>query len=106
MIVNNEEQLIEDALKSVRWADEIIVVDSESTDMTREIVLRYTDKFFVNKWEGYAPQKRFAMSLASNEWILNIDADERISENLEKEIENLDFNSADGYKIPRKNYFY
>lgn len=104
MIVNNEEQLLQDALESVRWADEIIVVDSESTDSTRQIALKYTDKVFIHKWEGYAPQKKYALSLASNDWILNIDADERISDPLKKEILNLDFSSAAGFKIPRQNY--
>jgi glycosyltransferase involved in cell wall biosynthesis len=104
MIVKNEEAFLEDALKSVGWADELIVVDGESTDNTINIALKHTDKIFVHKWEGFAGQKRYALSLASNEWILNIDADERVSPDLKQEIEHLDTGSADGYKIPRENY--
>jgi glycosyltransferase involved in cell wall biosynthesis len=105
MIVNNEEQILEEALKSVSWADEIIVVDSESTDLTVTIAKRFTNKIFVHSWEGFARQKTYALSLASNEWVLNIDADERISENLKNEIAGLDFSSTNGFKIPRENYF-
>jgi len=104
MIVNNEERILAEALKSVSWADEIIVVDSESTDLTTSIAKQFTDKVFIHPWEGFARQKRYALSLASNEWILNIDADERVSEKLKGEIAALDFNSADGFKIPRENY--
>jgi glycosyltransferase involved in cell wall biosynthesis len=104
MIVKNEESYLEDALKSIGWADEIIIVDAESTDNTITIASKYTSKIFVHKWEGFAAQKRFALKLASNEWILNIDADERVSENLKKEIDGLNFNDADAYKIPRENY--
>lgn len=104
MIVKNEESFLEDALKSVMWADEIIVVDSESTDNTINIAVKFTDRIYVRKWEGYASQKRYALELASNNWILNIDADERVSENLKKEIMNAEFNKIDGFKIPRENY--
>jgi glycosyltransferase involved in cell wall biosynthesis len=104
MIVKNEESYLEDALKSVSWADEIIIVDAESTDNTIKIASKYTPEIFVHKWEGFAGQKRFALNLASNEWILNIDADERVSENLRNEIAGLNFNNADAYKIPRENY--
>ncbi|MDR3609163.1 MAG: glycosyltransferase family 2 protein [Ignavibacteriaceae bacterium] len=104
MIVKNEESCLEDALKSVNWADEIIVVDAESTDSTISIASKYTDRIFVHKWEGFAAQKRYALSLASNEWILNIDADERVSDNLKKEIMTFNSGAVDGYKIPRENY--
>jgi glycosyltransferase involved in cell wall biosynthesis len=104
MIVKNEESFLEDALKSISWADEIILVDAESTDNTIKIATKYTNKIFVNKWKGFADQKRFALNLATNEWILNIDADERVSEDLKIEIIGLDFNLADGYKIPRNNF--
>jgi glycosyltransferase involved in cell wall biosynthesis len=104
MIVKNEESFLGDALKSISWADEIILVDAESTDNSIKIASKYTNKIFVNKWEGFAAQKRFALNLASNDWILNIDADERVSEDLKKEINEIDFSLADGYKIPRNNY--
>ena len=105
IIAFNEEENIEDALKSVRWAEEIIVVDSGSTDSTIEISKKYTDKVFYNKWEGFAKQKSFALAKAQNDWVLSLDADERISEELKEEIQNSDLTSADGYYIRRKNYF-
>lgn len=105
IIAGNEEKNIADCLESVRWADEIIVVDSESTDRTVEISKRYTDKVFVRKWEGYASQKNYSMSKAVNEWVLSLDADERVSPELLEEMKSLDFSKADGFYIPRRNYF-
>ncbi|MGC8594773.1 MAG: glycosyltransferase family 2 protein [Candidatus Kryptoniota bacterium] len=105
IIAGNEENNIAECLESVLWADEIIVVDSGSTDRTVEIARTYTTRVFVHQWEGYAAQKSYALSLAGNEWVLSIDADERVSPELKLEIENLDIERADGYKIPRRNYF-
>ena len=103
VITRNEEENIESCLNSVKWADEIIVVDSVSKDKTVELAKKFTDKVFEKKWEGFAIQKRYALSLASNALVLNLDADERVSEKLKEEIENLNF--SDGYFIPRENYF-
>ena len=72
IITGNEENNIKDCLKSVQWADEIIVVDSESTDKTVEIAKEYTDKVVIHEWEGYASQKTYAISLAKNEWVLSL----------------------------------
>lgn len=105
IIAFNEADNIEDCLKSVQWADEIIVVDSGSSDATFEISKKYTDKVFFNKWEGFAKQKSFALSLANNNWVLSLDADERITPELKEEILNSDLSGADGYYIWRKNYF-
>lgn len=105
IIAGNEEKNIADCLESVRWADEIVVVNSESTDRTVEIAKRYTDKVFIRRWEGYAAQKAFSLEKASNEWVLSLDADERISPELLDEIKALDFSRADGFYIPRRNYF-
>lgn len=105
IIAFNEAENIEDCLKSVQWADEIIVVDSGSTDATVEISKKYTNKVFFNKWEGFAKQKSFALSLATNNWVLSLDADERVTPELEEEILNSNLNGADGYYIWRKNYF-
>jgi glycosyltransferase involved in cell wall biosynthesis len=104
LIVKNEEFFLEDALKSVTWADEIIVVDSESTDATTKIAGNYTKSIFVRKWDGYVSQKKYALELASNEWVLSIDADERVSNNLRIELNEIDFKNVDGYQIPRDNY--
>jgi glycosyltransferase involved in cell wall biosynthesis len=105
IITKNEEINIEDCLKSVEWANEIIVVDSESTDRTVEISKKYTDRIFVKKWEGYSLQKMFALSLTKNEWVLSLDADERITPALRSEIETATEQNYTGYKIPRENYF-
>ena len=104
VITKNEEKNISDCLNSVNWADEIIVVDSESTDRTVEIAKQFTDKVFNRKWEGYVPQKRYALSLASNEWVLSLDADERVTPELKDEIINLSPNEYSGFKIRRKNF--
>jgi glycosyltransferase involved in cell wall biosynthesis len=104
VITKNEEKNISACLKSVDWADEIIVVDSESTDKTVELAKQFTDKVYIRKWEGFVPQKRFALSLASNEWILSLDADERVTPELKEEIMNLDPSDFNGFKIRRKNF--
>ncbi len=104
VITKNEEKNISDCLNSVKWADELIVVDSESTDKTVEIAKHFTDKVFMRKWEGYVPQKRYALSLASNEWVLSLDADERVTPELKEEIINLSPSEYSGFKIRRKNF--
>lgn len=105
IITGNEETNIRECLESVQWADEIIVVDSESTDETVEIAKQFTNKIFIRKWEGFASQKSFAMNQASNDWVLSLDADERATPELAEEILNLDIDRFDGYKIKRENYF-
>lgn len=107
IITGNEEKNIRDCLKSVSWADEIIVVDSESKDLTVNIAKEFTDKVFIHKWEGFALQKSYALNLAKNEWILSLDADERVTPELADEIQNIDLSESkfDAYKIHRDNYF-
>lgn len=107
IIVYNEEKNIKDCLDSVKWADEIVLVDSESSDNTVNIAMNYTDKIFIRKWEGYSSQRKFSLEKASNEWILSLDADERVSDGLKKEIETVLTNDdgINGYYIPRRNYF-
>ncbi len=104
IITKDEEKNILDCLKSVDWADEIIVVDSESTDRTVELAKQFTDKIFIRKWEGYVSQKRYALSLATNEWVLSVDADERITPELKEEILNLSPADFSGFRIRRKNF--
>ncbi len=106
IITKDEQQMIEDCLKSVCWADEIIVVDSGSKDATIELAKKYSCRIYVNEWKGFAAQKEYAMSLAKNDWVLSIDADERASCTLKDEIEKNDFSRFDGYFIPRENYFF
>lgn len=86
IITFNEEDRIRDCLKSVAWCDEIIVVDSFSSDKTVEICKEYTDKVFQNKWPGHVAQKNWALDKAKNCWVICIDADERVSEKLVEEI--------------------
>jgi glycosyltransferase involved in cell wall biosynthesis len=106
IITLNEERNIRDCMESVKWADEIIVVDSGSTDRTVEISREYTDKVYNNPWPGHKEQKNFAVSKSSNLWIFSIDADERVTPELSdfilKELENPHY---DGYRFPRKNHF-
>jgi glycosyltransferase involved in cell wall biosynthesis len=90
IITYNEERNIERCLVSLKGiADEIVVVDSFSTDKTEEICQQYRVKFIQNKFEGHIQQKNYAISCASNEWILSLDADEALSDELKKSILNI-----------------
>ena len=102
VITKNEARDIADALKSVSWADEIVVVDSESTDDTVAIARSFTDRVLVRPWEGYVAQKNAAAALASHDWILSLDADERVTPALAKDIRAaLDNPQYAAYRIPR-----
>jgi len=108
IISYNEEENIKECLESVKWSDEIVVVDSFSSDRTVEIAREFTPKVFQNKWTNFSRQKNFALGKASNEWVLNIDADERATPELRKEvltILNSEFSLLDGYYIPRRNHY-
>jgi glycosyltransferase involved in cell wall biosynthesis len=87
VITKNEAADIGGALESVRWADERIVIDSHSTDDTVGIARQYTDRVVVRDWPGYIDQKNHAASLAAHDWILSIDADERVTPELAAEIQ-------------------
>ncbi len=86
VITKNEEHNIEDCLKSVSWADEIIVLDDHSSDKTVEIAKRFTDKIFSRKMDIEGKHRNYAYSLAKNNWVLSIDADERVSPELAEEL--------------------
>jgi len=87
MITRNEERILETTLKSVMdFADEIVIVDSGSTDRTEEIAKKYSVKFYKEDWKGYGLQKNSAIEKCSGDWILNIDADEEISHELRAKI--------------------
>ncbi|MDE3154156.1 MAG: glycosyltransferase family 2 protein [Acidobacteriota bacterium] len=103
IITKNEAADIGAALASVAWADEVVVVDSESTDDTVAIARRSTDRVIVRPWPGYIAQKNFAAAQAAHDWILSLDADERVTPELAQEIRALvDAGPADaGYWIPR-----
>jgi glycosyltransferase involved in cell wall biosynthesis len=107
LITLNESANIAAALESVRWADEIIVVDAESTDETVAIARRYTDRVIVRPWPGYVEQKNFAASQATHDWIFSLDADERVTPELAAEIRALVESGPPcaGYRMPRVNHF-
>lgn len=108
VITRNEEQNLADALRSLAWADEIIVVDSESTDRTVAIARAFTERIIVRAWPGYAAQKNFAAEQARFDWIFSLDADERVSEALAREIAQLkqtDEPTAAGFEMPRRAHY-
>jgi glycosyltransferase involved in cell wall biosynthesis len=82
IITLNEAENLPRALDSVRWADDVVVVDSGSTDATCEIARAAGARVFVRKWEGYGQQKNFAQDQARHDWVLNLDADEAVSPEL------------------------
>jgi len=107
IICQNEEKNIGRCLESLGWCDEIIVVDSGSSDRTLEIAREHTDKVFVQDWLGYAGQKEFAWGKAANDWILWIDADEAVSKELCLEME-ARFARGDlpaGFETPRMVWY-
>jgi glycosyltransferase involved in cell wall biosynthesis len=106
IITRDEAANIGAALESVRWADDIVVVDSQSTDETVAIARRYTDRVFVRPWPGYVAQKNFAAEQARYDWILSLDADERVSPALAAEIRALMVAgpAGAGYRVPRVTF--
>jgi len=107
IIVRDEEANIGACLETLAWADEIVVVDSESTDRTAEICKAHPKvKFFDRPWKGFGPQKNTALSLATSEWVFSIDADERVSKELASEIlKTISNPSFDAYRVRRKNIY-
>ncbi|GAL24184.1 putative two-domain glycosyltransferase [Vibrio variabilis] len=90
IITKNEEASLEECLQSVAWVDEIIIVDSGSTDGTQKIAEKYGAKFFVNsEWPGFGKQKQLAQSYTDCDWVLALDADERIDDVLQQEIQTM-----------------
>ena len=107
LIVKNEESRLARALDSVKgWANEIVVVDDESTDKTRDIAARYTDKIFVKKMDIEGTHRNWAYQKASNPWIFSLDADEvltpELKENIAKAITNPTPHCA--FSVPRRNH--
>jgi glycosyltransferase involved in cell wall biosynthesis len=112
VITKNEAANLAEALASVAWADEVIVVDAESTDDTAAIARQHTPHVHVRPWPGYSAQKNHAASLATHDWILSIDADERVTPELAREIRALMSAAngagpaARGYRIPRVTWVF
>ncbi len=107
IITCNEEANICRCLKSVEWADEIIVADSRSTDKTAELVRKHGGKLFEIDWPGFGPAKQAALERATGDWVLSIDADEELSPELAGEIKTItqDSSGSYGYYMPRKANF-
>jgi glycosyltransferase involved in cell wall biosynthesis len=108
LITYNEEEKIQRALRSLEpVSDEIIVVDSYSSDGTVEICRHYTDRVLLRAWEGYRKQKQFATDQANHDWILSLDGDEMLSPQLTQEL--LEWkeeeSSRKGYYLPRQTFF-
>lgn len=103
IITKNEVANIEAALASVAWADERLVVDAESTDETVAMARRCGARVVVRPWPGYSAQKNFAASVASNDWILSVDADERVTPELAAELAAVMASEprAAGYRLRR-----
>ena len=104
----NEEKKIEDCLQSLQpVVDEIVVVDSLSTDKTLEIAGKYTDKIFNQEFLGHIEQKNLAVDKASHDWILSLDCDERLSEQLQRSILAVkdELDNADAYCMSRKTFY-
>ncbi len=107
VITRNEADNIGDCLAGAAWADELIVIDSQSTDATVEIARRYTDQVYIEPWRGYAENKTMALSRCHSDWVFWLDADERITAPLAEEIRRLiDAQPAEnGFRVARKAYF-
>jgi len=119
-ITKNEERNITACLDSLKWVDEVIVVDAESTDRTVELAKARVSRVSVRPWPGYGPQKNFAMAQATANWILIVDADERVTDELRDEVltvlqqqpsplEGEGQGEGDlpiAYRIPRRNFYY
>lgn len=105
---HNEERQIRRCLESVKWCDEIVVVDDNSTDRTKEICREYTSRVFNRKWDGYASQKGFAMEQTTNDWVLLMDSDEELSpaliDEIRAEFEKIP-NGICGYEMPRRVFY-
>jgi len=108
IITYNEEKNIEACLESISWVEEIIVVDSMSSDRTIELCRKHTEKVYQQEWQGHVKQKNYALDFARHEWVLCLDADERFSPELRQEIEQClsgEKQAADGYFFPRHSFY-
>ena len=107
IIAKNEEKFIGDAIRSAEFADEILILDSDSTDDTCKIAKQLGARVENQAWLGFGPQKNRAVDLATNDWVFVLDSDERISSKLQLEIiAKLNNPSCDGYLVARLNNFF
>ena len=108
IITYNEEKNIRRCLESLKWVEEVIVVDSMSSDSTVSLCREFSVSVIQKSWEGHVKQKNFAIAQASNDWILSLDADERVTPELREEIERClseESNRVDGYYFRRHSYY-
>jgi glycosyltransferase involved in cell wall biosynthesis len=109
VVCGNEEANIAECLESVRWCDEIVVVDSLSSDRTPEIARAYTDRVIQRPWPGFVAQKQFALEQATGDWVLSLDADERCTPELRDAIRaalpRADAHGLAGFEV-RRHVFY
>ena len=105
IICYNEEKKIERTLKSIDWADEIVIIDSFSTDKTLEICKKYTDKVYQHSFESHIQQKNIALDYCTHDWVFSIDADEVVTQELKQSILQIknseDIEEYDGYYVSR-----
>jgi len=108
MIVKDEEKKLERALQSVKWADEIIVIDGGSRDGTVRVAKRFTSKVFQRVFDDFSSQKNFAMEQAKGEWILSLDADEIVDKRLGEAIQRTvrAGSESNGFRVRRTNYLF
>jgi len=106
VLTKNEEGRLRECLESVKWADQIIIVDDQSQDRTLEIAREFTDKVFVRKMEIEGRHRNWAYAQAQNSWVLSLDADERVTPELQKEIKDKlgSIPAENGFTIPRRNF--
>jgi glycosyltransferase involved in cell wall biosynthesis len=107
VVALNEEERLRACLESVVWADELVVVDAGSSDKTVAIAREFTDRVLFRAWDGYGTQKNFALGQCHGDWLLSLDADERVSDPLRDEIQAILRNGGRevGYYVPRRNLF-
>jgi glycosyltransferase involved in cell wall biosynthesis len=109
VITKNESAKLGDCLKSLNWVDEIVVVDDFSTDATPEICKKFGLAFYQHQFSSFRDQKFYAMSLASYDWVLELDADERVSDEMRSAIQQLtaiDYERYDCFEFKRKTRFW
>ena len=107
VITRNEAANLQGALESVKWADEIVVVDSRSTDETEQIARQHATRVETRDWTGYSAQRNYAADIAAHDWILALDADERVPKALAAEIQQIMQKgpTANGYRMPRMSFY-
>ena len=107
IVTQDEEINLERTLDTIKWADEIVIVDSGSSDHTEEVARRFNARFYDEEWNGFPAQKNSAIEKCTCDWVLSLNADEAVSDSLAKEVWQVlhDESALDGYAVPRRNLF-